>query len=108
METKLRRIIAKSIRELRKSRTMTQGEFAEILGVDQATLSRIENGEVDPRFKHLDRIVEHFGITPERLILGDLGSDKVQSEVETFLQSETGKTLLKNQMEALKEGANRN
>lgn len=56
------------IREIRKSRGMTQGELAEKADVTLITISRIERGERDPHVKTLARIAKGLGVPPFELL----------------------------------------
>lgn len=54
--------IDRKIRELRRRRNLTQGEFAEAIGVKQSTVSRWESGAQEPEFSAVMRIAEWAGI----------------------------------------------
>lgn len=50
------------IKNLRKSRKMTQEAFAEKIGVSRSTLSCYEIGQRTPHLKTLQHIAEMFGV----------------------------------------------
>lgn len=52
------------IKEARKYIGMTQNELAEKLGVNRATLSKYENGQIDPTVSQLAKIAEILGFPP--------------------------------------------
>ena len=54
--------IDRKIRELRRRRNLTQGEFAQAIGVKQSTVSRWESGAQEPEFSAVLRIAEWAGI----------------------------------------------
>ncbi len=49
-----------NLRLLRKSKRMTQYELAELLGVDQRTISVWEKGKCEPDFTTLAKLCEIF------------------------------------------------
>lgn len=54
--------IGGKIKNLRKSRKITQQEFAEKIGVSRSTLSCYEIGQRTPNLKTLQQIADIFGI----------------------------------------------
>lgn len=50
------------IKNLRKSRKLTQEEFAEQIGVSRSTLSCYEIGQRTPHLKTLQQIADIFGV----------------------------------------------
>lgn len=50
------------IRDARKQAGMTQVELAEKIGVNRATLSKYENGQIEPSISQLDNIAEALDI----------------------------------------------
>ena len=58
------------IREARKALKMTQGELAEIIGVTHATLSRYENGIIDPPSSQLQKIADALNVSVDYLMNG--------------------------------------
>jgi len=50
--------IAVQVMTLREQRGLTQAQLAELCGVNQADISRIERGSMHPTTKTLQRIVE--------------------------------------------------
>ncbi len=55
-------MIGIKIKNLRKSRKMTQHDFAEKIGVSRSTLSCYEVGQRTPSLKTLQHIAEMFGV----------------------------------------------
>ena len=60
-----KRAIAQQLRELRVALGMTQQQVAERSGRPQATIARLEKGEVEPRFDLLNRVAEALGVRVE-------------------------------------------
>lgn len=53
----------KRIQKARKRANLTQAQLAEILGVNRATISKYENGEITPPVEQLELMAKTFGIT---------------------------------------------
>jgi transcriptional regulator with XRE-family HTH domain len=56
------------IREIRKSKGLSQGKLAQMLGYTPSTVSRIEQGALKPSLKFLQRFGETFGYSLSYLI----------------------------------------
>jgi transcriptional regulator with XRE-family HTH domain len=56
------------IRALRRAKFLTQGELAEQVGVSLQAVQGWESGKYQPRLRHLKRLCEVLGVTPEQLI----------------------------------------
>lgn len=54
--------IGKKIKAIRKTKRLTQQEFADILGVKRATVSNYEIGRRSPHINELQRISERLGV----------------------------------------------
>ncbi|MBU8891595.1 MAG: helix-turn-helix domain-containing protein [Bacteroidales bacterium] len=54
--------IGKKIRERRNTLRITQPHLAEMAGISESTLHRIENGKANPTIKVLNQIVEILGL----------------------------------------------
>lgn len=55
-------------RQLRKRWMLSQGELAELLGLDQASISRLENGETQPVLATVLGFQVIFGCTTRSLV----------------------------------------
>lgn len=53
--------LVKAIIDARRQKGITQKELAEITGIDQANISRIENGNYNPTLQILKRIATGLG-----------------------------------------------
>lgn len=49
--------------QLRSERNMTQKELATILKMDPSTIANYESGERKPKYEHLLRIADYFGVS---------------------------------------------
>lgn len=56
-------IIAKNLIELRKSRELTQQDFAKILNYSDKTISKWELGYASPSVETLKQIADYYGVT---------------------------------------------
>ncbi len=56
------------IREARKLANFTQEQLADALGINRATLSKYENGIIEPSISQLVRIAEELEINPTQLL----------------------------------------
>lgn len=65
--------VGQRIRELRKSRNLTQRELADRVGINFTYLSRVENDRLDddqtPREETLQRIAKALDADPDELLL---------------------------------------
>ncbi|MBO4554573.1 MAG: helix-turn-helix transcriptional regulator [Clostridia bacterium] len=59
---------AENLRALRKSKGLTQKELADIVGVDQRTVSAWEHGVCEPSFDMLAKLCEIFSETFDGLL----------------------------------------
>lgn len=75
--------IGENIRKHRKTKNVTQEEFAELLGVSFQSVSRWENGTCYPDLELLPVMADFFGVTVDQLI----GADKTveQAHVGRYL-----------------------
>ncbi len=56
------------LKELRKSRALSQQELAEAAGIGRATLSRIERGETGAHGRTLRKLAEALGVGVGELV----------------------------------------
>jgi len=55
------------LRDIRKSRGMTQEQLAKILNVNRTTITHIETGRMNPTFENADKIASYFNIPLETI-----------------------------------------
>lgn len=63
--------IGQRLKDLRKSKGMTQEQVADYLSISQSSYARIENGESQSWVNYLDKICELFKIEIEDLLKKD-------------------------------------
>lgn len=56
------------LKQLRRSRNMSQSELAERLSVSQQTVAKWESGQVFPKLPMLTRLSQIFGISVDSLV----------------------------------------
>ena len=56
-------LLGERIKELRKSRGLTQEQFAECIGVEQKHVSRIERGKSFPTIERLEMITQALNVS---------------------------------------------
>ena len=61
-------IFSENLKTLRKSKGLTQKELAEIVGVDQRTISAWEKGVCEPGFQMLAHLCEIFNETFDSIL----------------------------------------
>jgi len=66
-DKKIQEIFATNINKLRKSRNMTQGDLAEVLGVGVSTVSDWEKAKKYPRAGVIEKISSYFGVLKNKL-----------------------------------------
>lgn len=62
--------ISQNLKRLRKVKELTQHELASLAGVCQSEISRIENGQLSPTLKTIQRLAQALGQKPENLMDG--------------------------------------
>ena len=70
----------KKLRRLRMAQGYTQSEFAEVIGCDWITYSKIENGRIMPNDLLLDQIVYELDISPDELYALEVTPNDLRSD----------------------------
>lgn len=65
-----RRNLGRNIRRAREERNISQRVFARMIGISQAYLSSVENGEKNIGFNNLCKIADGLGLTVGELVDG--------------------------------------
>ena len=63
----IKKLLGKRIKEIRKAKGFTQEQVAEIIGMEPASLSNIENGRYYPTSDNLEKIIKVLEVKPSDL-----------------------------------------
>ena len=63
--------ISLRIKELRKSKNVTQKDFSNTIRVDNSQFSKIESGKLQPTIQQLMDISSHYGVSMDWLCFGN-------------------------------------
>ena len=81
--------LGENIQTIRKHRKMKQQEFADKIGINMQSLSKIERGVNYPTFDTLEKIMDVLGVTPNELLSGKWKYvNQAEKEVCQFLRTE--------------------
>lgn len=77
--------LGNAVKELRKKRGLTQGNFCEKIGITQSYLSQVEKGHKEPSIDVLKKIADALGTPMPVLFWFTLTEEDVdESKVEVF------------------------
>ena len=63
----IKKILGKRIKEVRKTKNLTQERMAELIGIETPSLSNIERGKYFPSAENFNKIIEALNIGPDEL-----------------------------------------
>jgi transcriptional regulator with XRE-family HTH domain len=64
----IQKLLGDNIKYYRKQRNIQQSELAKIIGIDQANLSKIENGKTDLVLSSIKKIADGLNISSSQLL----------------------------------------
>jgi len=67
-------LLSTNIKFLRKSKSLTQAEFALKIGVNRSVIGAYEEGRAEPKLQTLQAMCEFFGISIDSLVSADLSN----------------------------------
>lgn len=67
-ENEIKSLIGLKVKSLRTSMNLTQEEFGEIIGLEPANLSNLENGKAYPDIKTLINLISNTDMTPDYIL----------------------------------------
>ncbi len=67
----IKQLLGKKIKEIRKSKKLTQEQLAEYIGIETSSVSNIENGRYFPTAENLDKIMQVLKISPSDLFTNE-------------------------------------
>ena len=82
--------LGRKIKRLRESKNFTQEYLAELVGIEQATLSNIERGKSYPTVETLQKIADSLGVEPYVLYKVDENEsvDKIINEITSAIKDD--------------------
>ena len=84
----IRKIIGNNVLNARKIRNLSQEQFAEMIGIEPSTLSKIENGKSYPSQQTLENIICALKIKPDVLFKTEEKIDIEKAYKELLVQLE--------------------
>lgn len=93
--SKIKKLLGQRIRELRKSRQITQEHLAEMLGIGTANISYIENGKFAPSIENFEKMAEIFGVEAYELYKFPSRESKEEIKAILFNAIEKDENILK-------------
>ena len=63
----IKKLLGKKIKEIRKANNLTQEKMSEMIGIEPASLSNIENGKYYPTAENLEKILKTLNVTASEL-----------------------------------------
>lgn len=63
----IKKLLGKQIKEIRKSKKLTQENVAEQIGIEVSSFCNIENGKYYPTAENLDKIMSVLEVSPSKL-----------------------------------------
>ena len=83
----IKKLLGKRIKEIRKSKNLTQDKVAEMIDIETTSLSNIENGKYYPTADNLEKIIKVLDIKPYKLFQFEHLAQKedLQSEINELL-----------------------
>ncbi|MCC6096996.1 helix-turn-helix transcriptional regulator [Limosilactobacillus sp.] len=72
-------MIGERIKELRKSKKMSQSELGKFIGVSQTTVTAWENGRAEPSSSYVTKLATFFNVSTDYL----LGRDPREDDLKT-------------------------
>lgn len=70
--------LGENLQELRRASGLSQEEVAGRLFVSRQSVSKWENGQAEPGVENLKALAELYGVTMDRLILGDSAAEETE------------------------------
>ncbi len=71
----IKQLLGKRIKEIRRTKKLTQEQLAEFIGIETSSISNIENGRYFPTAENLDKIIQVLQITPTELFVVEHNND---------------------------------
>ena len=90
----IKKAIGKKIKQIRKSKNLTQERLAELIGLEVPSLSNIETGKFAPSVDTLQKLCDVLCVEPwEFYYFNEVSEEKMISEINSAIKND--KRLLK-------------
>ncbi len=102
-------MIGQTIKDLRRSKKLSQTDFAKIVGVSQTTVTAWETGKAEPSSSAITRIADYFDVSTDYLLgrpeksNNDENTDKELDEMLDEARSFDGHPITDNDRALLKD-----
>lgn len=93
--SKIKLLLGHRIKELRKSKGITQEQLAEMVGIGTANISYIETGKFAPSIENFEKIAEALGVQPFELYMFEPCKPVDEVKQELFSALEDNEKLLR-------------
>ena len=90
----IKKQLGKRIKEIRKSKNITQEQLAEKVGIGTANISYIENGKFAPTIENFEKIADVLEVEPYELYMFSPQKSKETMRKELFSELEKNDKLL--------------
>lgn len=68
---------SKNLKYLREKRKISQAKVAELVGVNQSTITRWETNEISPSIDNVETVADAFNVPLPDLLIKDLSKDDI-------------------------------
>ncbi|KIA94170.1 MULTISPECIES: helix-turn-helix domain-containing protein [unclassified Flavobacterium] len=98
-------IVGNKLKQLRKSKNMSQEQAADCLCISQSAYARIERGESSSWASHISKICKFFEITPAELMMNESRLNKEESNNlnESFIINQLSDKIIEQYEARIKE-----
>ena len=86
----IKKLLGKRIQKIRKSKNLTQEQVAEIIEMEPASLSNIENGKYYPTAENLEKIIKVLEVQPSELFMFEhlAPVKEILSEMNSYMEKD--------------------
>jgi transcriptional regulator with XRE-family HTH domain len=95
--------LGERLKSVRLSNNFSTNKFAEILGIAQSAITKIENGQSEPSTKTITSLFEKFGVDPLWLLTGERRNTQIESQTSLQIAMLTDKLDEKSRIRILEQ-----
>ncbi|MBF7091211.1 helix-turn-helix transcriptional regulator [Flavobacterium sp. ALJ2] len=98
-------VVGNKLKQLRRSKDLSQEQAANLLEVSQSTYARIERGESSSWASHINKICTVFKISPEELVKNVIAENReeISNLNETFIINQLSDKIIEQYEARIKE-----